>query len=196
MGVDKAMLEFGGRPLVEIAVEKLRTFCAEVSIVGNRADLTGFAPVVTEKRVSQGPAAGVEAGLKACAQPWAFFTPVDVPFVPVELLRAWAEATIAEEPEFDGAAGKLMGSSLYTEFGREPVFSMLRPAVAGVFQERLDHGERRLDVILDAIPVDFGATAFVRRNAVRYAGTAGGSDIQRWFTNLNTPEDVLAASKA
>jgi molybdopterin-guanine dinucleotide biosynthesis protein A len=32
MGEDKALLQFRGRALVEIAVEKLRTFCAQVSI--------------------------------------------------------------------------------------------------------------------------------------------------------------------
>ena len=65
MGTDKALLEFCGRPLVEIAVEKLREFCAEVSIAGNRDDLSVFAPVAHETRVDCGPAAGIEAGLKA-----------------------------------------------------------------------------------------------------------------------------------
>ena len=35
MGVDKATLPFQGRPMVEIALEKLRGFCADVSIVGD-----------------------------------------------------------------------------------------------------------------------------------------------------------------
>jgi hypothetical protein len=45
MGEDKALLRFCGRPMVEIALEKLRGFCVEVGIAGNREDLAGFAPV-------------------------------------------------------------------------------------------------------------------------------------------------------
>jgi molybdopterin-guanine dinucleotide biosynthesis protein A len=90
MGADKALLRFCGRPMVEIAVEKLRGFCAEVTIAGNRGDLAGFAPVVTETRVGVGPGAGIEAGLRVAKEAWAMFIPVDVPFVPEELLRRWA----------------------------------------------------------------------------------------------------------
>src|ERR1700761_8141432 len=85
MGRDKALLTFRGRPMVEIAVEKLRGFCSAVSIAGNREDLSSFAPVVTETRVDCGPAAGIEAGLQACTELWAMFVPVDVPLVPGEL---------------------------------------------------------------------------------------------------------------
>ena len=91
MGEDKALLRFCGRPMVEIAVEKLRGFCEEVTIAGNREDLAGFAPVVRESRTGVGPAAGVEAGLGAARQEWAMFLPVDVPLVPEELLRRWAQ---------------------------------------------------------------------------------------------------------
>ena len=96
MGVDKALLPFAGRPMVEIAVAKLREFCADVSVAGNREDLAGSAPVVREDRVDVGPAAGIEAGLKAAGQEWVMFVPVDVPLVPGELLRRWAEAVMAK----------------------------------------------------------------------------------------------------
>jgi molybdopterin-guanine dinucleotide biosynthesis protein A len=91
MGADKATMLFRGRPMVEIAVEKLRSFCADVSIAGNRDDLNGVAEVVHEERQDSGPAAGIEAGLRAARQPWAIFMPVDVPLVPSHLLRAMAE---------------------------------------------------------------------------------------------------------
>ncbi|HVG27651.1 MAG TPA: molybdenum cofactor guanylyltransferase, partial [Acidobacteriaceae bacterium] len=103
MGRDKALLRFKGRPMVEIAVERLRSFCAAVSIVGEREDLAGFGPVVRGERAGAGPAAGLEAGLRASAGAWAMFTPVDVPLVPEDLLRRWAEAVLARE----GAGGRL-----------------------------------------------------------------------------------------
>ena len=41
-----------------------------------------------------GPAAGIEAGLRRARQEWAMFVPVDVPLVPGELLRRWAEEVL------------------------------------------------------------------------------------------------------
>jgi molybdopterin-guanine dinucleotide biosynthesis protein A len=60
MGEDKALLQFYGRPMVEIAVEKLRSVCEEVGIVGNRDDLGEFAAVVREglRRDCTRPASG------------------------------------------------------------------------------------------------------------------------------------------
>ena len=98
MGTDKALLELGGAPLVEIAVEKLRTFCEHVSVSGNREDLARFAEVVPETRTGEGPAAGIEAGLRAAREDWAMFVPVDVPLVPAELLRRWCEEAQQRTP--------------------------------------------------------------------------------------------------
>ncbi len=97
MGADKALLKVGGVAMVEIALGKLRSFCAEVSIAGNRDDLCGFAEVVHETRTEIGPAAGMEAGLRAARQPWVLFVPVDVPLVPAELLWRWAAEVLRTE---------------------------------------------------------------------------------------------------
>ena len=114
MGRDKALLQFRGRPMVEIAVEKLRSFCAEVSIAGNREDLSCFAEVVHERRVDEGPGSGIETGLQVCRQEWALFIPVDVPLVPGSLLRRYAEVVI----EMGMAACHLGATSVGVEDGR------------------------------------------------------------------------------
>ncbi len=107
MDADKALVELHGRPLVELAVEKLSSFCADVAISGNRDDLARFAPIVTETRLDAGPGAGVEAGLKSARYDWCLFIPVDVPLLPVELLRSWVVEVL--EVEFDD---QLKGSFL------------------------------------------------------------------------------------
>jgi molybdenum cofactor guanylyltransferase len=182
MGEDKALLRFCGRPMVEIAVEKLRGFCAEVGIAGNREDLAGFAPVVREARVEMGPAAGVEAGLGVAAQPWAMFVPVDVPLMPGELLRNWAEAVLA----LDGV------SASYLHCGRaQPAFCMLRRECLGRFSEALEAGERRLGVLLD-----LASGGFLWRYDVDdlYGESGPALEIsERWFKNVNTPEDLAEA---
>jgi molybdenum cofactor guanylyltransferase len=175
MGEDKALLRFCGRPMVEIAVEKLRKFCAEVTIAGNREDLAGFAPVVLETRVEVGPAAGVEAGLGVTKQDWAMFVPVDVPLVPGDLLRRWAQAAIGR----DDVAVSLL------RCGRDqPAFCMLRGSSKRRFSEALEGGERRLAVLLDEAS-----------EGRLWVYDLDGEDEQRerWFTNVNTPEDLVEA---
>ena len=181
MGVDKATLEFCGRPMVEIAVEKLRGFCAEVGICGNREDLSAFAPVVLEKRVDAGPAAGIEAGLKAARHEWALFVPVDVPLVPVELLRRWA----------DGVMGKAgCGASYLVANGhRQPSFCMARREHYSVFSLALEENVRKLAIIFDWIKLEDGSKALWVSDASEFAGPPAPSlgQMNFWFSNVNTP---------
>jgi molybdopterin-guanine dinucleotide biosynthesis protein A len=179
MGRDKALLRFCGRPMVEIAVEKLRGFCAVVTIAGNREDLAGFAPVVRETRVDVGPAAGIEVGLGAATEDWAMFLPVDVPLIPGDLLRRWAEKVLAMEG--------IVASHLY--YGRnQPAFCMLRRECLGRFSEALEEGERRLGMLLDR--ASEGSQWVYDLDQV-HAKSAEESAL--WFANVNTPEDLVKA---
>ncbi len=175
MGEDKALLRFCGRPMVEIAVEKLREFCEVVTIAGNREDLAGIAPVVQESRMEVGPAAGVEAGLGVARREWAMFVPVDVPLVPGELLRRWAERVVGME---DVAAS-------YLRCGRDqPAFCMLRGGCRRKFSAAIEAGERRLGVLLEEASE---ARLWVHEPEV------DGGEGERWFKNVNTPEDLAEA---
>lgn len=193
MGSDKALLRLGGRPMIEIAVEKLRSFCAEVSIAGNRDDLGEFAPVVHEERVDCGPAAGIEAGLKASRQEWAMFIPVDVPLVPMEVLRRWARTTLADVPEFERSVGPLLGCSLYTLSRANTTFAMLRPEAVPVLSEGLDEGERRISVLLGNIRLRYGHERYLRADAAWYVPSNQTAELGQWFMNVNTPEELAEA---
>jgi molybdopterin-guanine dinucleotide biosynthesis protein A len=173
MGQDKALLQLGGRPLVEIAVEKLREFCAEVSIAGNRDDLSGFAPVVREERKDAGPGAGIEAGLMFARQEWAIFAPVDVPLVPTALLRRWASAAMVRE---DVRVSYLRcGEALH------PAICMLNRKCLTELRAALDSGERRVTSLMG------GLRAWVAEAAEFLAQDA---DAAMLLTNVNSPEDL------
>jgi len=176
MGVDKATILFCGRPLIEIAVEKLRTFCADVSIAGNRDDLAAYAEVVQEMRLESGPAAGVEAGLLAAKQEWVMFVPVDVPLVPAELLRRWAE-DVLRKSELG-----LQASNLFVEVN-QPAFCMLRRKSLVKFSDGLNAGERRLSQLLRLSPLADGAHETYEPD--------GASS--QWFMNINTPQELAEA---
>ena len=178
MGQDKALLRFGGRPMVEIAVEKLREFCAEVWIAGSRTDLSPYAPVVRDEREAAGPAAGMEAGLGAANEAWAMFLPADVPLVPAELLRLWGEAVM-----------KRGVRASYLRCGEElhPALCMLHRDCLPVFRAALESGERKLTRILERL--DSGRLWVAE--AAEFAPE--GAELGAWFENVNTPEELALA---
>ena len=187
MGRDKALLPFRGRPLVEIAVEKLRSFCSAVSIAGNRDDLAPWAPVVHEERIDSGPGAGIEAGLKACKQPWALFVPVDGPLVPEALLRRWA-ASIVVNP-----LPGLAASTLLARKRREPAFCLVRRDTQRALSAGLDRGDRRMDDLLGGVDDNSGDCWTDVRAAEDFVGRPGDLAMEFYFSNVNTPQDLAEA---
>jgi molybdenum cofactor guanylyltransferase len=187
MGVDKATLAFRGRPMVEIAVEKLRGFCADVSIVGNRNDLAGYAAVVQEERLDAGPAAGIEAGLKSTQQEWVMFIPVDVPLVPEKLLRLWCEEALRV-----GMTVSYLGITQ-----KQPAFCLLKRERLASFTRLLNDGERRLEVLLNlAASADNCASWMYDERDLYGSPNYQGPDsetLAHWFSNVNSPAELADA---
>jgi molybdopterin-guanine dinucleotide biosynthesis protein A len=86
MGMDKALIRFGGRPLVERALAVLRETGLEAFIAGARSSLAGFAPVVEDAEPGRGPMGGICAALAWTSARWAVFIPVDLPLMPASLV--------------------------------------------------------------------------------------------------------------
>ncbi len=189
MGADKALLRFCGRPMVEIAVEKLRGFCADVGIVGNREDLAEFAPVVRETRLDAGPAAGIEAGLGVATQPWTMFIPLDVPLVPGEFLRRWADSVLDM-----AKVGPIALSHLWVST-EQPAFCMIRSDKEEAFRAALESGERRLALLFhcaEGTDVHWVHDLYDIYGFRQYEGPATNT-VDRCFMNVNTPEDLAKA---
>ena len=197
MGQDKATLPFRGTPMVEIAVRKLRRFCEAVSIVGHREDLARFADVLTGEQVERGPAAGIEVGLKACQQPWALFTPVDVPLVPAGFLLLWVKEALRADV-----------SVSYLGVGRaQPAFCLVQRERATSFSTFFRAGEGRLEQLLKRTAEADRCTLKMygppelfdgaQGHAVQGHGVQGrGPEEQmaeRWFQNVNTPSELAVA---
>ncbi|SEF56782.1 molybdenum cofactor guanylyltransferase [Bryocella elongata] len=182
MGRDKALLELDGRTLTEIAIGKLREFCAEVAVAGSREDLSGLARVVPDLRPGLGPAAAVEAGLSASTQPWALFVPVDAPIVPVELLQQWAELVLRTEAK---------GSYLSVVGQVQPAFILLRKELGARIGEMVGAGELRLLRLWLRLDVMLGPGSLLAVEAETLPCTRGwtSTEVANVFANINTPED-------
>src|SRR5688572_13602020 len=89
MGTPKPWLEFAGRPLLQLLVERLSELTPEVIVVagpGQELPPTS-ARVLYDESPGEGPVAGLVVGLREIARPLAFVASCDVPFLLPELAR-------------------------------------------------------------------------------------------------------------
>jgi molybdopterin-guanine dinucleotide biosynthesis protein A len=102
-GVDKGWLSLGGIPLVQHALQRLSPQVGQVVISANRhVDRyrhLGY-PVVSDPMPDYpGPLAGVLGALQTVSTPWVLLAPVDMPWLPADMLSRLAngigEADIA-----------------------------------------------------------------------------------------------------
>jgi molybdenum cofactor guanylyltransferase len=204
MGRDKALLELGGKPLIEHMVGKLRQLSDHVSILSGSPELAGFAPLVPDLRESCGPLGGLEAALAHASRPWALVLPVDMPFLPVVLLRSWI-ANILQRTEARLALFVVDGVP-------QPTICLLHREVAPFLTTAAEQGRFKLYPVLDeaarslahrrSVPVEevlvrtvWGeaeAEDLIRRQGQELTrGQRTASHL--WFANLNTPEELREA---
>lgn len=175
-GRDKALIEIGGRTILDRAVAILRPDCLAVAISAN-GDPARFAaaglPVLPDADGGgQGPLAGILAGLDHAARhyasvAWVASVPGDAPFLPAGLVPALHAAR--------GAASAVVASS---GGRRHPVIGLWAVASRERLRTLLAGGERR---------------------AGRWADAEEAANAQ-WvdhpvdpFMNVNAPDDLAAA---
>lgn len=82
MGRDKAWVQSDGRPLIQLAVEKVRGLGVREVFISGRAG-TDYAalkcPVLLDREPGFGPLGGIERGLQACTAPLLLVLAVDLP---------------------------------------------------------------------------------------------------------------------
>jgi molybdopterin-guanine dinucleotide biosynthesis protein A len=169
-------MELGGRPLIQIVVERMAVVCAEVIIVaGDATSYTRFGvPVVVDRFRDVGVLGGLHAGLAVAGYELALAVGCDMPFLKPELLRAfaaWAEG-------YDVAL-------LRHEGYLEPLHGAYRRTCLPSIEAAIRAGKRRI--------VSFFPHVRVR--------TIGLDDVRpldpelNSFRNVNTPEEWEAAKK-
>ncbi len=182
MGQDKALLPFGGRPLVQRVAMAVARACRPVWIVGGGGaageghpcrDL-GF-PLIRDRFKGRGPAAGLHAGLLASETLWNFVCACDLPFMSprvIEVLKRYAVGT-----KYDAVAATAGG-------GRwEPLVACYSRLALGAVEPLLSRGNPSLSDVLGRVRV-----RTVSREELERVDPDG-----RAFLNLNTPEEYQRA---
>jgi molybdopterin-guanine dinucleotide biosynthesis protein A len=211
MGRDKALLQLADKTLIEHAVSKLVHLTSDVYILGSRTELAPFAPLVPDLHEGCGPLGGMEAALTHSFLDWALLVPVDMPFLPLTLLRTWITAVL-QQP-----GARL--SFFIVDDVPQPALCMAHRNVLPFLSTALRQKRYKLAPVLeeaaralghcDGLPLEQVLVRYDwrRQDALRSfarfvgdsgEGMAGLTSAQRgashlWFENLNTPEQFSEA---
>lgn len=174
MGRDKALLDFGGQPLLERIARELSAVASEVSLVGARQPYASFKNV-PDAYQQWGALGGIHGALMAAKTDWATVVACDLPFVTSELFERLAtfvsNMTDAVVPiQADGRP--------------QPVCALYRAATCLPEIERLvatgEHTPRAL-------------LANVRTRYVEFSEIRDLPGAEHFFFNVNTPQELKNA---
>ncbi len=183
MGRDKAAIEFGGKTLLERAVEALDPLCSEVLLASGSAPRF---PALGRREVLDaapdcGPLAGLVAALEASRTEWLIALACDMPGVDTRVLEELAR--VAQE---DGWDVTMLG----TPSGPEPLCAVYRSSCAAPARAALRAGRVKLTDFhtLPSRP----ALRVLTQPTERFSDALRGAVLES-ARNLNTPEDLERA---
>lgn len=174
MGQDKALLPFGGRPLIAHILGRLGPLAEQVLVTTNRPRQLAFlgVPGYPDLWPGHGALSGLYTALRYATTPLVAVVACDMPFAsPALFRRAWAR--LHEAPEAAAAVPR-------TARGWEPFHGVYRRAAClPTLEAALQAGERRVQAWLARLPTLLAVEV------------PPAEEKALW--NLNTPEDYRRA---
>lgn len=175
LGVDKALLQINGVPLVQWLPERLAALFISVAVVVDRPQryATSFLQVI-DTIVDGGPLAGIAAGLQVTVAPGTFVCACDMPLLRPALLRLLCVLLAGHDlviPERDGRL--------------EPLCAVYAPSCLPVIQGMLQTGQRRANAVAGAV-----RTRILREQEWRESDPEGDS-----FLSINTLGDLATVQE-
>lgn len=181
MGTAKARLLLDGRSFVELIARELSARTSSIKVVGDKAFQIETLPQIKLKVAPDvfpkwGALGGVHAALSACSVDWALVVACDFPFVTSELFASLERL----RGDFDAVA------PIQEDGIPQPLCSLYRVEPCLQLAEQLiKSGERKPIALLQSV-----RTRWVLFNEL---SNLRGAD--RFFENINTPEDYARASR-
>ncbi len=176
LGVDKALLEFEGKPLVARVAEAVRSAAGRVTIVGplEKYGHLGLR-VIPDPVENFGPLAGLLAALEDSESVWNLVTACDMPYLDAAFLNF-----LFEEAQ---AAGADVLLPVDANGNPEPLCAVYSLEARSTIRRRVEQGVHKITRAFQGLRVD----ELVPDRYARF-------DLDgRIFTNLNTLEDVRGA---
>lgn len=172
-GIDKGLIPFHQKPLIETTIQRLKVQVGPILINANR-NITKYAvygyPVIMDETPDfSGPLAGFLMGLKNCKTPYLLTTPCDSPLFPEDLATKLASELEQANLDLVYASSKEADGKVWTQ----PVFCLMRANLQDSLISFLDKGDLKIDRWFKELK----------------SGTVIFDNAQA-FANANTPEEL------
>ncbi|QWE16095.1 molybdenum cofactor guanylyltransferase MobA [Polynucleobacter sp. AP-Nino-20-G2] len=176
-GVDKGLIPFHGKPLIESAIKRLKPQVESILINANR-NITkyshyGYPVIMDETPDFSGPLAGFSVALKHCNTPYLLTCPCDSPLLPTDLAEQMAAEIEAKDLDLVYASSKEDG-----KVWAQPVFCLMRSNLRDSLELFLSKGDLKIDRWFKELRS--GTVVFENAQA---------------FANVNTPDELEALEK-
>ena len=172
-GIDKGLIPFHDKPLIESAIAKLKPQTQSIIINANR-NLTkyagyGYPVIMDETPAFSGPLAGFSVGLRACKTPYLLTAPCDSPLLPNNLAQKLSAEMEREDFQLVYASSKEADGKVWAQ----PVFCLMRANLQDSLASFLLKGDLKIDRWFKEL----------RSSTVIF-------DDPQVFANVNTPEEL------
>jgi molybdopterin-guanine dinucleotide biosynthesis protein A len=174
-GMDKGLVPFMNKPLIEHAIARLAPQVGTILINANRNHdryaQYGHAVIADQHPDFAGPLAGFAAGLEHCNTEYLLSVPCDSPVFPLNLSEQLLEEMISTQSDLVYASSVDTSGAIWTQ----PVFCLMRRSVQQSLQDFLAQEGRKIDRWFETLP----------SSTVIFTDEAA-------FANTNTPEELQA----
>jgi molybdopterin-guanine dinucleotide biosynthesis protein A len=177
-GIDKGLIPFHGKPLIESAISRLKPQVSTILINANRSITRyshyGYPVLMDETPDFSGPLAGFSVGLKHCKTPYLLTSPCDSPLLPTDLAEKMAYQLEDDDLELVFASSKEDDGKTWSQ----PVFCLMKSNLQDSLNAFLSKGDLKIDRWFK----ELHSATVVFENA-------------QAFANVNTPEELAALEK-
>jgi molybdopterin-guanine dinucleotide biosynthesis protein A len=175
-GEPKALLEVGGRRIIERVLEVVAAVTDDVLVVTNRPELYAFlgAPLVPDAFPDHGSLGGIYSGLHAARGDAAFTVACDMPFLHREVARLVVDRAAEADVVIPRVGAQL--ETMHASYARSCLSHMEAALRAGRFRIT-------------------GFFAQVRVREIAEAEVARHRDPATVFMNVNTPDELADARR-
>ena len=178
-GIDKGLIPFHGKALIEFAINRLKPQVSTILINANRSITKyshyGYPVLMDETPDFSGPLAGFSVGLKHCKTPYLLTSPCDSPLLPFDLAQKMAAELEGNNLELVFASSKESDGKIWSQ----PVFCLMKSSLQDSLNTFLSKGDLKIDRWFKELRS--GTVVFENPQA---------------FANVNTPEELAALEKA
>ncbi|OZA15641.1 MAG: molybdenum cofactor guanylyltransferase [Polynucleobacter sp. 24-46-87] len=177
-GIDKGLIPFHGKAMIESAISRLKPQVSTILINANRSITKyshyGYPVLMDETPDFSGPLAGFSVGLKHCKTPYLLTSPCDSPLLPTDLAKKMADQLEANDLELVFASSKEGDGKIWSQ----PVFCLMKSGLHDSLDAFLSKGDLKIDRWFKELR----------------SGTVVFENPQV-FANVNTPEELLALER-